>query len=354
MNINRLIRLVPVLLFAFALLAMPRSSAAQVAIGITIAPPPLLTYEQPVCPEDGYIWTPGYWAYSEVDGYYWVPGTWVEAPTPGYLWTPGYWAFSDGFYGWHAGYWGPVVGFYGGINYGFGYFGNGYEGGHWDHNQFYYNRSVNNVNTTIVHNTYDTTVVNETRGNRTSYNGGSGGTSARPTPAESAAARGPHEGPTSAQVQQEHTASTNRAQFASENRGKQAVMATERAGDFKGQGVVTAKLVAPKQPNEARPYESPNRNGSATPAPETNKPENKPSLAPKHEAAPTKEFKPAPAPKHEAAPTKEFKPAPAPKHESTTPKESKPGPAPKSETARAPKHESAPAEKKPQTREQKP
>jgi len=46
----------------------------------------------PFGPGDGYIWTPGYWAW---DGeYYWVPGTWVLAPEAGYLWTPGYWGWA--------------------------------------------------------------------------------------------------------------------------------------------------------------------------------------------------------------------------------------------------------------------
>ncbi len=44
-------------------------------------------------PGDGYVWTPGYWAWGDdIQDYYWVPGTWVPAPEPEYLWTPGYWA----------------------------------------------------------------------------------------------------------------------------------------------------------------------------------------------------------------------------------------------------------------------
>jgi len=54
-------------------------ASAQVAVGITIsaqiAPPPLPVYDQPPIPGEGYLWTPGYWAYDEGDGYYWVPGT---------------------------------------------------------------------------------------------------------------------------------------------------------------------------------------------------------------------------------------------------------------------------------------
>ncbi|HEY6387616.1 MAG TPA: hypothetical protein VIX91_18220 [Candidatus Acidoferrum sp.] len=52
------------------------------------------------------------------------------APEIGYLWTPGYWGWSDNGYLFHHGYWGTQVGFYGGINYGYG--GHGYDGGRWD------------------------------------------------------------------------------------------------------------------------------------------------------------------------------------------------------------------------------
>jgi hypothetical protein len=76
------------LLLALGMMAMSAVSSAQVAVGIsiTIAPPELPVYEQPVCPGDGYIWTPGYWAYGD-DDYYWVPGTWVIAPEVGFSWT---------------------------------------------------------------------------------------------------------------------------------------------------------------------------------------------------------------------------------------------------------------------------
>jgi hypothetical protein len=54
--------------------------------------PALPVYEQPICPAEGHIWTPGYWAYDYQDAdYYWVPGTWVMAPQVGFLWTPAYW-----------------------------------------------------------------------------------------------------------------------------------------------------------------------------------------------------------------------------------------------------------------------
>src|ERR1035438_10507919 len=84
------------LLFSFALLVFSHGAFAQIGVGISVnfGPPALPVYEQPICPDDGYLWTPGYWAYDDDDGYYWVPGTWVEAPQVGYLWTPGYWGWG--------------------------------------------------------------------------------------------------------------------------------------------------------------------------------------------------------------------------------------------------------------------
>jgi len=164
-------------------LILPLNSAAQVSVGlsITVAPPPLPVYPQPVVPGPGYIWTPGYWAWSPDGFYYWVPGAWVMPPEIGLLWTPGWWGWADGFYHWHAGYWAPQVGFYGGIDYGFGYFGTGYSGGYWRGRNFYYNRAVNNVNAPYVHYTYiDRAVVRTERAGRASFNGGAGGIAVRP------------------------------------------------------------------------------------------------------------------------------------------------------------------------------
>jgi hypothetical protein len=217
------------LVLAILTLALSASSFAGVFVSVRIGPPPLPVYVQPPCPGDGYIWTPGYWAYGP-DGYYWVPGTWVVAPEPGFLWTPGYWGFSDGVYIWHAGYWGPHVGFYGGINYGFGYFGSGYEGGYWRDRHFYYNRSVNNIRITNVR-VYNKTVVNNVTVNRVSYNGGNG-VHARPTRFEEIAMRERHFEPTRGQVQHEHGAQHERSFRASENHGRPPLAATSRPGEF--------------------------------------------------------------------------------------------------------------------------
>src|ERR1700752_177520 len=175
------------LLLAIVMLFIPPPSFGQVVgISITVAPPALPVYVQPICPGENYIWTPGYWAYSDDDeDYYWVPGTWVLAPTPGFLWTPGYWGWGGAAFVWHAGYWGPHVGFYGGINYGFGYGGVGFVGGEWRGGVFHYNTAVTNVNTTVIHNTYvnKTVINNNVTVNRVSYNGGAGGVTAHATSA---------------------------------------------------------------------------------------------------------------------------------------------------------------------------
>src|SRR5580698_7980183 len=175
-------RLLRYFLLFLALLAVPASSFAGVFVSVNIAPPVLPVYEQPLCPGDGYIWTPGYWAYSPDGGYYWVPGAWVLAPYTGALWTPGYWGWNDGLYVWNGGYWGLHIGFYGGVNYGFGYYGHGYEGGYWNGGRFNYNRSINHIDAVPL------------------------------------------------QQQHEHAAAGNRAQFANVNHGQPAVAATQHAG----------------------------------------------------------------------------------------------------------------------------
>jgi hypothetical protein len=241
------------LLAALVVFTMPVVAMAQI-ISITIAPPELPVYEQPAIPAPGYIWTPGFWAYGP-DGYYWVPGTWVEPPQVGLLWTPGYWGWHDGYYGWNAGYWGTHVGFYGGVDYGYGYSGVGYGGGRWNNGVFAYNRTVNNFGGVAVTNVYNQTIVNNTTNiTRVSFNGGTGGTTAQPTPQEQAVAHQPHIAATAVQAQHEHIASTNRALLASENHGHPAIAATAKPGEFTGKGVVAAREVGPAA---ARPAATP-------------------------------------------------------------------------------------------------
>jgi hypothetical protein len=247
------------LLLTFALLALSHGAFAQVSISVNFGPPAIPVYEQPICPTDGYLWAPGYWAYDYDDGYYWVPGTWVEPPQVGFLWTPGYWGWGGNAFIFHEGYWGPQVGFYGGINYGFGYGGVGYEGGRWEGGRFAYNTYVNRVNTTIIHNTYNTrvTYVSESH---VSYNGGNGGVEVRPTPQQESYANERHVGPVSAQTQHVQQARSNPELRASANEGKPPIAATTKPADFKT-GVVASRQAggAYKAPpnaargNEARP-----------------------------------------------------------------------------------------------------
>jgi hypothetical protein len=56
------IRFIRTLLFALVVLSLSAASFAQIGVAIRIGPPALPVYEQPLCPGDGYLWTPGYWA----------------------------------------------------------------------------------------------------------------------------------------------------------------------------------------------------------------------------------------------------------------------------------------------------
>ena len=226
--------LVPLmLLFAFV-----APATAGVSVSITVAPPALPVYVQPPCPGEGYIWTPGYWAWADGD-YYWVPGTWVLAPEPGLLWTPGYWAWEDVRFVFHEGYWGPHIGFYGGIDYGFGYGGVGFDGGHWRGGHFYYNRAVTNVSESNVHNVYSKTVIHNTI-NVVSYNGGRGGTTARPTAEDLRAAAERHVPPVATQSEHVKLARDNPALRAEANHGRPPIAATQHASQFSGRGVAKA------------------------------------------------------------------------------------------------------------------
>jgi WXXGXW repeat (2 copies) len=229
MTMTRSIR---TMLFAFAVLTMSIAASAQVRITVGFGPPAIPVYEQPVCPGDGFLWTPGYWAWDpDFQDYYWVPGTWVESPEVGFLWTPPWWGWDGGVFLFHEGWWGPQIGFYGGINYGFGYFGDGFVGGRWQDGHFFYNREVLNVNVVNIHNVYNehVTIVNNTH---VSFNGGEGGLTVRATAAEEAAAQGRHVGPIAAQGEQMRQARGNPQMRASANQGRPPIAATARAGNF--------------------------------------------------------------------------------------------------------------------------
>ncbi len=286
-------RLVPLsiascLALAAPMTALPSASYAQaLGISITVAPPPLPIYAQPTLPELGDIWVPGYWAWGGA-GYYWVPGTWVAPPAVGLLWTPGYWAWVNGAYIWNAGYWGPTVGFYGGINYGFGYTGVGYLGGRWENGTFFYNQAVNNFGGRRIGNVYNAPVRAGTA--RVSFNGGKGGTNARPT----AAPQEQHVGLTPLQAQHEQAAAGNRALRATVNHGRPAVAATPHPGTFTGPGVVRARGVTPASAGTARPPVAPH---GAQPPHGALQHTTGQRAAPQHAAAPAHPTGQKPAPK---------------------------------------------------------
>ncbi|WP_295673968.1 hypothetical protein [uncultured Mucilaginibacter sp.] len=229
------------------------------------APPEMPEYEQPECPSDGYLWQPGYWAFSRERGdYYWVPGAWVAPPNPGVLWTPPYWGYEGNRYIFHIGYWGDHIGFYGGINYGYGYSGHGYYGGEWREGRFHYNTAVVRVNRTVVRNVYVNRVVirnNEIR-NRNSFTGGRGGIDARPTAAEVNAGRERHYKPTAEQNGNQWRARQNPNQFTKGNPGgKPANLAVPKVtpyhpqnngGNKAGQGI-GGKQNQPQGNNPGRP-----------------------------------------------------------------------------------------------------
>jgi len=240
-----------------AVLSTPASAQIGMDVSVSIGPPALPVYEQPMGPGSGYLWTPGYWAWDDDDGYYWVPGTWVLAPV-GMLWTPGYWSWNNDTYIWNAGYWGTHIGFYGGINYGHGYGGVGFFGGEWRGGAFYYNTAVTHVDPARITNVYVNRTVIVNNRSHAAFNGGPGGVAAHPTPQEAAFASEPHQPPLAAQTAHEHAASQNHALFASVNHGRPAVAATVKPGKFSGPGVVAAKAAGARyhapaiSPREAR------------------------------------------------------------------------------------------------------
>ncbi|MFC4527682.1 YXWGXW repeat-containing protein [Dyella halodurans] len=247
---QRLLGLVAAAIVWAVAAATPLPARAEVSIDLGVSvgypPPPLPLEEQPPIPGSDYIWTPGYWAWGD-DGYYWVPGFWVLAPFYGALWTPAYWGWFGRVCVFHPGYWARHVGFYGGINYGFGYPGHGYVGGRWGPGGFYYNRAVNQIHDPRVTNVYDARVANNGVINRTSFNGGPGGTVAQPSAQDAAVAREAHVAPVAAQLKQVATANRDPSMRASVNHGAPLVGATARASAANRRASAQAMPVANAQ-----------------------------------------------------------------------------------------------------------
>lgn len=335
------------LLLALLISIVPASSYAGVFISVGFAPPVLPVYEQPPCPEEGWMWTPGYWAYGD-DGYYWVPGTWVPAPYEGALWTPPYWGWSSGLYVFHPGYWGRHVGYYGGVNYGFGYLGIGFIGGRWHDHDFEYNRAYMHVDDRRFHHVYedrrDEDRYRVARDSHIAYSGGPGGIHHDPGPEERMAEHDQHMGRTSYQTQHVNAAKGDRSSYFNSNHGRPANVAVARPlqggqnmhgaptnnmrqgqqGSFNNRGNVNS-MHQPQNRNmpESRPapqYQprgNPNYGSRPAPRYENNQtPQSHATPQYQPRSNPNVESRPAPHQESRPAPREESRPAPREQHQS--------------------------------------
>jgi hypothetical protein len=99
---------------------------------------------------------------------------------------------------------------------------------------------VNNVGRVSIGNVYSkTVVVNNT--SRASFNGGAGGTRARPTPQQLAFAKERHIPPTQEQTRHVQTAAKDPSLSLTKNQGHPSVAATSQPAQLKGPGVIAAK-----------------------------------------------------------------------------------------------------------------
>jgi hypothetical protein len=250
-------RPIRLILMAFLLSLVPASSFAGVFISVGFAPPELPVYDVPPCPEPGWIWTPGYWAYGQ-DGYYWVAGSWVPAPYDGALWTPGYWGWSSGQYLWHTGYWGNHVGYYGGINYGGGYFGIGFAGGEWRGHNFFYNTEVLRVGSGIHYSFRDRGYMDHAyvdRGHRTAFSGGPGGIRHDMDARERMAEHDRHVGATNFQTSHENHFRDDRSSYFRNNNGHPSQTGMDRPSGWNagGQNQQRGQFQQQNNQNQQRP-----------------------------------------------------------------------------------------------------
>jgi hypothetical protein len=315
----RLFRSARWLFLALVLCLVPASSFAGVFISVGFAPPVMPVYEQPPCPEPGWMWSPGYWAYGD-DGYYWVPGTWVPAPYEGALWTPPYWGWSGGLYVFHTGYWGPHVGYYGGVNYGFGYMGIGFVGGMWRGHDFVYNTAIVHVDNRYIHNTYvDRTVVDRytvARGSHVAYSGGPGGIQHEASNEERAAMQEQHQGRTSFQTQHANAAMSDHSSYFNNNHGRPNNLAVARPLATVSHGGM------PSNTHQGQQGSFNNERGGSNPQygsqPHNNLQANQ---GYQNHGTPQPQYQPHNSPSNESrpAPRQDSHPAPAPKEEHQKP-----------------------------------
>jgi hypothetical protein len=73
-------------------------------IEVQQAPPAPMVETLPPAPGYGYVWTPGYWVWS--DRWVWYPGRWLLPPQPRAVWITGRWEFHRGrVWHYHPGHW---------------------------------------------------------------------------------------------------------------------------------------------------------------------------------------------------------------------------------------------------------
>ncbi len=331
------------LLLALLLPLIPATQAhAGVFISVGFGPPVLPVYAQPICPQPGLMWTPGYWAYGP-DGYYWVPGAWVPAPYVGALWTPPYWGFENSLYVFHPGYWGSHVGYYGGINYGFGYGGIGFAGGMWRGGIFAYNTAIMRVGSGGAwgNRVYmDRGAVDRgyfARGSRVAFNGGPNGIRYRPSTQERSYMNERHVSPTSFQQQHEVGARNDRGSYAKANGGRPQNLVAQRPLQREDHAAPTAR---PGGGNMNRP-----NGGASRPAQQTRPTYNQQQ---RPEGRPTQtQQRPVQQQRPESRPTQpqqrpESRPTPQPRQESRPAPQSRPAQQPRQESRPAPQHEERP------------
>jgi hypothetical protein len=69
----RTVSLIRSLMLSVLLLGFSGATLAQIGIAVSFGPPAIPVYEQPICPGEGYMWTPGYWGWSG-ERHVWVRG----------------------------------------------------------------------------------------------------------------------------------------------------------------------------------------------------------------------------------------------------------------------------------------
>jgi hypothetical protein len=152
---------------------------------------------------------------------------------------------------------------------------------------------VNNFGGRHIANVYRQTVVNNVNVTRVSFNGGHGGTAARPNAEEESAAHEQHVPPTSLQARHEQMASANPGLRSSANHGRPAIAATPHPAAFAEHGTVGARGA-----NAPQGHAGPNAHVAAA----ANAPHPPARPAAQHPTHQAKVSRPGPAPHNQGQP----------------------------------------------------